>query len=429
MSGSWLLQVRGLIAPLLDDWSGDLFRIDSLVNADLLGNLDTVGLLDQSGHQHRLHLTVLLGLQVALLGGDVLQQSPGLCPAVLLARCHHTVAGGADLLRDLLAGRVGSCLLDDFLLESTLLHRPLLALLADGDERVGVLGQDVVNIGSEVSARQGRGSNLAAPSELNVGDGNCHFLAFLLNNHLTLGLVLLHLVLLVPRLTDCLVISVTHSLTLANCIVIAGLCQGLVTNFYVLLKHHGFVGDVTILIETRLALLLLGGNVVGDEGVVALLTEGVLALHLLLVDGLLHLHQLLDAPHVLLLLLGGLLLLPGVQLGLLGVVVPLRVGAGVGAHRVSELVEENSVISAASDLSRHRCPLVSLRLLLSVLVVVVVVVVLLLLLSLLEILLLLEVAVGLLVVVVKLILLFVVELLGLLGLNVPHGAGLRPLIV
>merc|ERR1719278_1595453 len=397
MSGSWLLQVRGLIAPLLDDWSGDLFRIDSLVNADLLGNLDTVGLLDQSGHQHRLHLTVLLGLQVALLGGDVLQQSPGLCPAVLLARCHHTVAGGADLLRDLLAGRVGSCLLDDFLLESTLLHRPLLALLADGDERVGVLGQDVVNIGSEVSARQGRGSNvgvsnLAAPSELNVGDGNCHFLAFLLNNHLTLGLVLLHLVLLVPRLTDCLVMSVTHSLSLANCIVIAGLCQGLVTNFYVLLKHHGFVGDVTILIETRLALLLLGGNVVGDEGVVALLTEGVLALHLLLVDGLLHLHQLLDAPHVLLLLLGSLLLLPGVELRLLRVVVPIRVGAGVRPHGVSELVEENSVITSASNLSRHRVPVESLLLLL----------------SLLEILLLLEVAVGLLVVVGKLILLFVV---------------------
>merc|ERR1719278_1392017 len=427
MSGSWLLQVRGLIAPLLDDWSGDLFRIDSLVNADLLGNLDTVGLLDQSGDQHRLHLTVLLGLQVALLGGNVLQQSSGLRPAVLLARCHHAVAGGADLLGDLLAGRVGSCLLDDFLLESTLLHRPLLALLADGDERVGVLGQDVVNIGSEVSARQGRGSNvgvsnLAAPSELNVGDGNCHFLAFLLNNHLTLGLV-------VPRLTDCLVMSVTHSLSLANCIVIAGLCQGLVTNFYVLLKHHGFVGDVTILIKTRLALLLLGGNVVGDEGVVALLTEGVLALHLLLVDGLLHLHQLLDAPHVLLLLLGGLLLLPGVQLGLIRVFVPIRVGAGVRSHGVSELVEESSVVTAASNLSRHRVPIVSLLLLLSVLVVVVVVVVLLLLLSLLEILLLLEVAVGLLVVVVKLILLFVVELLGLLGLNVPHGAGLRPLIV
>ena len=115
--------------------------------------------------------------------------------------------------------------------------------------------------------------------------------------------------------------SVTNSLSLANCIVIAGLCKGLVTNFYVLLKHlkhnvdrldthcgtppgpstyHGFVGDVTILIETRLALLLLGGNVVGDEGVVALLSEGVLALDLVLVHGRLHLHHLVDAPNLLL---------------------------------------------------------------------------------------------------------------------------------
>ena len=112
--------------------------------------------------------------------------------------------------------------------------------------------------------------------------------------------------------------SVTNNLSLAYCIVIAGLCKGLVTNFYVLFKHlkhnvtrldthsapslsayHGFVGNVTILIETRLALLLLGGNVVGDEGVVALLTEGVLALHLLLVHRLLHLHHLVHAPHLL----------------------------------------------------------------------------------------------------------------------------------
>ena len=184
---------------------------------------------------------------------------------------------------------------------------------------------------------------------------------------------------------------------------------------------------MTILIETRLTLLLLGGDVVGDEGVMALLTEGVLALHLLLVHGLLHLHQLLDAPHVLLLLLGGLLLLPGVQLGLLWVLVPLRVSAGVRSHRVSELVEESSVITAASNLSRHWASVVAL-LLLSVLVVVVVV--LLLLLLLLEILLLLEVAVGLLllVVVVELRLLFVVELLWL-GVGVDHGATLRPLAV
>ena len=55
---------------------------------------------------------------------------------------------------------------------------------------------------------------------------------------------------------------------------------------------------MTILIETRLALLLLGGNVVGDEGVVALLGEGVLALHLVLVHRRLHLHHLVDAPEV-----------------------------------------------------------------------------------------------------------------------------------
>ena len=176
---------------------------------------------------------------------------------------------------------------------------------------------------------------------------------------------------------------------------------------------------MTILIETRLALLLLGGHVVGDEGVVALLAEGVLALDLLLVHRLLHLHQLLDAPHVLL-LLGGLLLLPGVQLGLLRVVVPLRVSAGVRSHRVSELVEQNSVISAPGDLSRRLVPAVSL---LALLLAVGIVDVLLLLLLLLEILLLLEVAVGLLLV-VELSLLLVVELL---GLSAHHWAALRPL--
>merc|ERR1712038_2141018 len=114
-SGGWLLQIGRLVAPLLDDWSGDLFRIDPLVNADLLGHLDAVGLLDQSGHQHRLHLTVFLGLQVALLGGNVLQQRPGLCPAGLLARRDGAVAGGADLFGDLLAASLGSGLLDYFL--------------------------------------------------------------------------------------------------------------------------------------------------------------------------------------------------------------------------------------------------------------------------------------------------------------------------
>ena len=164
---------------------------------------------------------------------------------------------------------------------------------------------------------------------------------------------------------------------------------------------------MTILGETRLALLLLGGNVVGDEGVVTLLAEGVLALHLLLVDRLLHLHQLLDTPHVVLFLLSGLLLLPGVQLGLGGVLVPLRVGAGVRAHGVSELVEQSPGLSPAlEDLPGHWLGL-SERLLAELL-----------LLALLEILLLLQVVV-LLLLLGELILLVVVLLGGLL--DVDHG--------
>ena len=130
------------------------------------------------GHQHRLHLTVFLGLQVALLGGNVLQQRPGLCPAGLLARRDDAVAGGADLLGDLLAASLGSGLLDYFLCERAFLHWPFLALLTDGDERLGVLRQVDVDIRSEVSASQSWCSShvgitdLSAPSELNVGHGN-----------------------------------------------------------------------------------------------------------------------------------------------------------------------------------------------------------------------------------------------------------------
>ena len=63
--------------------------------------------------------------------------------------------------------------------------------------------------------------------------------------------------------------------------------------------YHGFVCDPTALVKASFALLLLCWHIVRDKGVVALLAEGVLALDLLLVDGLLHLHHLVDAPHLL----------------------------------------------------------------------------------------------------------------------------------
>ena len=152
------------------------------------------------GHQDGLHLAVLLRLQVALLSGNVLQQSFGLSPAFLKgdresagerqlcsdhlgAHSDHTVAGSADLLGYFLASRVGSCLLDYLLLESALLHRPLLTLLSNGDQGVGALGQVVRDIRSQVrsqvSAGQTRRSgsslgvfSLATSSELNLGHGN-----------------------------------------------------------------------------------------------------------------------------------------------------------------------------------------------------------------------------------------------------------------
>ena len=166
---------------------------------------------------------------------------------------------------------------------------------------------------------------------------------------------------------------------------------------------------MTILGETRLTLFLLGGHVVRDKGVVALLAEGVLALHLLVVDRLLHLHQLLDAPHVVL-LFSGLLLLSGIELGLLGVFVLFRVSVGVRSHGVPELVEQSPGLGPL-DLPGHGL-LLSVRLLAELL-----------LLALLEILLLLQVAVLLL----AQLCLLVVELL-LRLLNVDHG-GLLPIQV
>ncbi len=55
------------------------------------------------------------------------------------------------------------------------------------------------------------------------------------------------------------------------------------------LSHHGLEGDVAVLLEGGLALLLGGGPVVGDVGHVALLLVAVVALDGAIVNGLLHL--------------------------------------------------------------------------------------------------------------------------------------------
>ena len=101
-----------------------------------------------------------------------------------------------------------------------------------------------------------------------------------------------------PCLTDSLVVGGAHRLSLAHRLVVADLLQRLIADLNILLKHHRSVADSAVLVEACLALPLLGGHVVGDEGVVALLAELVGALHLLLIHSLLHLHHLVDASEV-----------------------------------------------------------------------------------------------------------------------------------
>merc|ERR1719150_605450 len=120
---------------------------------------------------------------------------------------------------------------------------------------------------------------------------------------------------------------------------------------------------------------IMGWYVVGDEGIVALLSECVLALDLVLVHGGLHLHHLVDAPHLLLRLLVLLALLlqavlqglpAGAQLGRGGEGVAIRVGHCVSSHALPEVVQQSGpwvrrlltspglLASDALDLSRTR---------------------------------------------------------------------------
>ena len=57
---------------------------------------------------------------------------------------------------------------------------------------------------------------------------------------------------------------------------------------------------MAILGKACLTFFLLGWNIIRDKCIMAFLAEGMLTLDLLLVDGLLNLHHLVDAPHLIL---------------------------------------------------------------------------------------------------------------------------------
>ena len=147
---------------------------------------------------------------------------------------------------------------------------------------------------------------------------------------------------------------VTHCLPLAHCVIVTHLGQRFIANLNIFLKHldkkcnndmclvvgnfsyHWFVCNPTALIKASLALLLLCGDIVSDEGVMALLAKGVLALDLLLIDGLLHLHHLVDAPHLLLLTFS---LLSGIKLRLGCKLIGFWIHSWICSHGISKLVK------------------------------------------------------------------------------------------
>lgn len=90
-SGCWRIQIGRLVAPFFDHRPLHLSGVGLGVDADLLGDLDTVRLLGQSGNENCLHFAGFLGLEVALLARDVLHQVAVLIAANLLTLFEDTV--------------------------------------------------------------------------------------------------------------------------------------------------------------------------------------------------------------------------------------------------------------------------------------------------------------------------------------------------
>jgi len=143
-----VLEVGGLVAPLLHNWLLHLPGVGPGLVADLLGDLAAALLGDQLGDHDGLHLAVLPGVQAALLAGGQLRRLLHLVTTFLLPLLELAVVRSADLLGRLPALRLGVALLHRPLLQPALLDRPILALLPDTH---GVLGLSQSELVEEVS--------------------------------------------------------------------------------------------------------------------------------------------------------------------------------------------------------------------------------------------------------------------------------------
>merc|ERR1711863_79292 len=246
--------LRRDVAPFLHDGLLHLPGVGPGPGADLLGNIHTLLSWGQLGDQLGDVLTGPLGLQRTLLLGGVLDDSLDLVVTLLSSLLEPTAGGGAELPGLLGAAGDGGVLLHVLLGDAAHLPRPL-----------GALG-----VG-------GVAGGLVLALLLHLSPALNHVILHVVNLLLgpTLGLVLR------PADLGSLDITVLHQWSPAD---LDSLVEG-----------DLLVLDETVLPEVLLALLLLLGLVVGDVGGVAPLVVAVVALHHIVVLGLLHHLHLVDA--------------------------------------------------------------------------------------------------------------------------------------
>jgi len=245
--GSWY------VAPLLDNRLLDLPWVGARPGADLLGDVNTLLSRLKQGHQLGDVLALPLGLKVAGLLWDLLNNGLFLVKALLWPRCQFTARWTTEFSWNLLALSFRAVFLDDLFVRCADLFGPGGALLF---------------------------------SSVTLSD----VFTFFLLNCFTAHNIILNFVLMVGGLALRLINGLTllGSLSLTN--------KWCVTELDGLLRSNLLVVNETTLNEVLLAFLLLLRFKVSGVGGVALLAIGVLALNDVIVFGLLNHDNLVNAP-------------------------------------------------------------------------------------------------------------------------------------
>jgi len=244
----------GDVAPLLDDRLLDLPGVGAGPRADLLGDVHALLGLLQEGHQLGHVLASLLGLQVAGLLRDLLDNGFGPVVTFLWALLQFAADRSANLMGLLGTRGLGSVLGDTLGAIVRALHDgPFVALLL---------------------------------SRVTVG----HIVTPLLVRGFACDVIVFNVVLDVFGFA----LRLVHSPTFRGALAVTD--QWGVAELDGLLAGNLLVLDETALLEVLLAFLLLLGLEVGGVGSVALLAVAMLALNLVIVLGLLNHHDLVDTP-------------------------------------------------------------------------------------------------------------------------------------